>query len=58
MLVLKMKHLDEVYLTGGITIRVFHEFGQVRLAFDAPKDVRILRSEIVKKQALRELETK
>ncbi|MFO0808595.1 MAG: carbon storage regulator [Gemmataceae bacterium] len=48
MLVLSRKQNEEVVINGNITVRVVGIKGnQVRLAFSAPLDVEIYRSEIV-----------
>ncbi len=48
MLVLSRKPGEKVVIGGGITLTVVEVRGdRVRLAFDAPEQVRILRSELV-----------
>lgn len=51
MLVLSRKPGESVVIGGNITVTVVETSGnRVRLAFDAPKDVRILRVELVAEQ--------
>ncbi len=47
MLVLSKKPEEKVVLSGGITVTVVSVIGnKVRLAFDAPDQVRIMRAEL------------
>jgi carbon storage regulator len=51
MLVLRRKPGEQVVLGGGITVTVVSALGNtVRLAFDAPNQVRILRAELLGRQ--------
>lgn len=48
MLVLTRQVDEKIQINGGITITVVRIIGgKVRIGIDAPKDVRILRSELV-----------
>ena len=48
MLVLSGKKDDEIFLTGGIEVKILDIRGdKVRLGFTAPKDVKILRSKLL-----------
>jgi carbon storage regulator len=51
MLVLNRKEGESVVLTGGITVTLVKiQDGKVQLGFDAPQDVHIVRSELLREQ--------
>lgn len=51
MLVLSRKKNERIHIGGGVVITVVEvEGGKVRLGIDAPKEVSVLREELVKRE--------
>jgi len=46
-LILARKHLESVHIGEHIVVRVMRDRGQIKLWIDAPKELTILRSELV-----------
>lgn len=52
MLILQRRHKESIMIGDDIKLTVFLHGDKVRLGFDAPPDVRILRSELLTRDQL------
>jgi carbon storage regulator len=50
MLVLSRKDGETIHIGDNVEIKVWLEQGRIRVGIDAPKDVRIMRGELIEKK--------